>query len=301
MSRPLAETARAFAPGHVTGIFRPEMTRRDPRGRGSVGAGIVLELGAFAEARFVPGRRTALRVLGDGPGPWPISEDVARRLAPRRPGRLTVRLMHELPVGQGFGMSAAGALATALAVQALAGGSRSRAVEVAHLADLFGGGGLGGVAAILGGGLEVRTRAGVPPLGRVAHRVFEPRLFVGVVGGPIPSPSVLGDPRALRRIAAASHGWERTMDGDPEVFLGLSERFTDRAGLASPAVRSVVRALRRRGAWAAQAMFGESFFAVPRSDSARVNSLEWLRAEGIRAVEIHAARTGARIQPRRPD
>jgi len=85
MSRPLARTARAFAPGHVTGIFRPEMTYRDPRGRGSVGAGVVLELGAWAEARFLPGTRAIVRVTGDYPGPWPISEDVARRLAPRRP------------------------------------------------------------------------------------------------------------------------------------------------------------------------------------------------------------------------
>ena len=300
MSRPLAETARAFAPGHVTGIFRPEMTCRDPRGRGSVGAGIVLELGAVAEARFVPGGRTTTKVVGDGPGPWPISGEVARRLAPSR-GGLTVRLMHDLPVGQGFGMSAAGALATALAVRALTGVSKSRAVEVAHLAELFGGGGLGGVAAILGGGLEVRTRAGVPPLGRVAHRAFAPRMLVGIVGRPIPSPSVLGDRRALARIAAASRGWERTIDGAPEVFLGLAERFTDRAGLASPAVRAVVRGLRRRGAWAAQAMFGESFFAVPRSPPARAECLDWLRHERIRAVEIGAARTGAHLQPRRPD
>jgi len=179
MTVSLARSTRAFAPGHVTGIFRPEVTHRDPRGRGSVGAGIVLELGAWAEARFSPGPRSRIRVVADGRGPWPISEDVARRMTPEEPGTLTVRLTHELPVGQGFGMSAAGALATALAVGALSARPTAHAVEVAHLADLFGGGGLGGVAAILGGGLEVRTRAGVPPLGRVIHRPFRPALLLG--------------------------------------------------------------------------------------------------------------------------
>jgi len=291
-----SRSVRAFAPGHVTGVFRPDLAHRDPRGRGSVGAGVVLELGAWAEARFVPGPRRRVRVLGDGPGPWPITEDVARRIAPEEPGTLTVHVTHELPVGQGFGMSAAGALATALAVGALSGHPHAHAVRVAHLADLFGGGGLGGVAAILGGGLEVRTRAGIPPLGSVVHRPFRPALLVGVVGPPIPSPTVLRDPSALRRITRAARGWEELgRDPTPERLFRFSERFTDVAGLASPAVARTVRALRRRGASACQAMFGQSFFALPGSAPARTACLDWLRGEGLRAVEIHASATGARV------
>ena len=300
MSDARESCARAFAPGHVTGVFRPEASGRDPRSRGSVGAGVVLELGAWAEARFAPGPRTRLRVRGDGPGPWPISEEVARRLAPRETGTLSVRLSHELPVGQGFGMSAAGALATALAVGALSGRPRPESISVAHLADLFGGGGLGGVAAILGGGLEVRRRAGVPPFGEVLHRPFVPRLWVGVLGKPIPSPSVLGNPVALRRIARAAEGWERLLDRPtPERFLEESERFTDRAGLAAPRVRRAVKALRRCGALASQAMFGASFFALAPTGSARRASVEWMRKAQVRAVEVNAATTGARLVPRR--
>lgn len=296
MSARRSLAASAFAPGHVTGVFRPDTAHRDPRGRGSVGAGVVLELGAGAEVRFSPGPRSRVRVIGDGPGPWPISEDVARRLAPSVSGSLTVRLTHELPVGQGFGMSAAGALATALAVGAVSGHARGHAVRVAHLADLFGGGGLGGVAAILGGGLEVRSRAGIPPFGEVAHRPFPRALLVGIVGRPIPSPSVLGDPAAIRRITEASRGWARLgRNPTPERFFELSERFTDRAGLASAAVVRNIRALRRRGASACQAMFGESFFALPRSEAARAACLDWLQSEGIHAVEIHAAKTGAHL------
>jgi pantoate kinase len=223
-------------------------------------------------------------------------------VAPAETGTLTVRIAHELPIGQGFGMSAAGALATALAVGALSARPRELAVRVAHLADLFGGGGLGGVAAILGGGIEVRTRAGIPPFGKVVHRPFPFPLLIGVVGRPIPSPSVLHDPSALRRIARAAEGWEElATDADPDRFFRLSERFTDRAGLASPAVRRTIVALRRRGAAAGQAMFGESFFARPRSDAARAACLEWLRREEIRAVEIRAARRGAHLVPARPE
>jgi pantoate kinase len=298
MTARTSRVARAFAPGHVTGVFRADTRARDPRGRGSVGAGIVLELGARAEARFVPGPRNRLRVIAEGPGPWPISEEVARRLAPKTSGALTVRIAHELPVGQGFGMSAAGALATALAVADLTGRSRSEAVRVAHLADFFGRGGLGGVAALLGGGLEVRLRPGIPPFGEIVHRPFRPPLIVGVVGGPIPSPKVLNDSESLRRIRSASVGWERlARHASPDRFFRISERFTDRAGLASPPVARTVRALRRRGGRACQAMFGQSFFAMPDSAMARSECLDWLETEGVRAVEIRAATGGAHRLP----
>lgn len=291
-----ARRTRAFAPAHVTGIFRPAHTGRDPRARGSLGAGIVLELGVHATASFEPGRRRALRILRDVDRPLPISHEVARRLFPPGIGTLTVQLRHELPIGQGFGLSAAGASATALAVARLFGTARVTALETAHLADLYGGGGLGGVASIAGGGgVEFRRRAGVPPWGEVEHRALDGSVFLGVVGGPMPSPSILRSPRALTRIDRAAEGLDALLARPSTArFFLASERFTDRAGLESPALRHAIRALRRRGARAGQAMFGRSFFARPEGPKARASVIEWLRAARIPSVELHAARRGAR-------
>jgi pantoate kinase len=289
----------AFAPGHITGLFVPELGARDPRGRGSRGAGIVLELGVTAEASWDPAGPRRVTVAADVPGPLPISDEVARRLVAERAGRFTVRLTHQLPVGQGFGMSAAGAVATGLAVADLVRLPRQRALEVAHLADLFGGGGLGGVAAILGGGLEVRLRPGVPPYGRVRHRPFPRTLLVGVVGRPIPSPRILRDPRLLRRISAAAADLPTGAPGPtPVEFLSASERFTDATGLASAVLNRTLRAVRTHGGWAAQAMFGNSFFAVPRTKGARTRILVELERRGVRAVELAAATGGATVLPR---
>jgi pantoate kinase len=293
-----ARRARAFAPGHVTGIFRPAAVGRDPRARGSLGAGIVLELGVHATATYRPSGPRTLRVVSDIDRRLPISEDVARRLFLPRNGTLIVELRHELPIGQGFGLSAAGAAATGLAVGRLFGVSRTDALVTAHLADLFGAGGLGGVASISGGGgLELRRRPGVPPWGRVDHRPLPGGVILGVVGGPIPSPTVLRSPRALARIERAADGLD-ALFADPSVprFFAESERFTDRVGLAPPAVRTVLRALRRRGVRTAQAMFGRTFFARPRGPAARTAALRWLRAAEIPAVELRAARDGARVR-----
>jgi pantoate kinase len=193
-------------------------------------------------------------------------------------------------------MSAAGAAATALAVAGLSAKSRSEAMEVAHLSDLFGGGGLGGVAAIAGGGgLEFRIEGGMPPRGHILHRPLVGAVLVGVVGGALPSPALLRDPRFLERVAEASEGLEGVLARPgPRRFFELSEQFTDRMALAPSPLLRVLRALRQRGAWAAQAMFGQSFFARPRDAPHRREVLQWLERAGIPVVELSASRTGAR-------
>jgi len=297
VSVPRAVRARAFAPGHITGIFAPVTDARDPRARGSSGAGVVLELGVIATAEFRPGGRSTVRVSGDGSAPLPISTEVARRLRPKVPGLLTVRLEHQLPIGQGFGMSAAGACATALAVGAVAHRSRRTALEVAHLADLFGGGGLGGVASIVGGGgLEFRMTGGLPPRGIVRHQALSGHVWAGVVGGPMLSPRLLRSDRFLERVRDASEELGPLLRApSDERFFSASERFTDRLDLAPPALRRTISELRRRDCWAAQAMFGRSFFARARGPRARAETIAWLQRARVPAVEIAAARQGPRV------
>jgi pantoate kinase len=292
-----AGTAWAFAPGHVTGIFSPELGARDPRGRGSVGAGLVLEAGVIASAEWRAAPRPSLQLLSEVTRPLPISEDVARRLLSHRPGQLRVRLRHELPIGQGFGMSAAGALATALAVASVTGDSRRRAVETAHLADLYGGGGLGGVSAILAGGLEVRDRPGVPPWGHARHYPASGAAFLVVAGSAMPSPRLLGDPGFLARVEqAASPGLARLRGrASFSSFLREAERFTDDLRLGPPQILRRVHALRSPETRVAQAMFGRSLFAIPRTRRAREHLIGRLTRLGLRAAEIPLARRGARM------
>jgi pantoate kinase len=287
--------ARSFAPGHVTGIFRPELGSADPRGRGSVGAGLVLESGVRATATYRPGGRRSLRISSDVATPLPISREVMRRLYAGHPGSLDVRLIHELPIGQGFGMSAAGALSTALAIASVLDLPRRRAVEVAHLADLFGGGGLGGVSSILRGGLEIRQRPGIPPAGSALHLGFPLAIIVSVAGAPIPSPKLLRDRAFLGRVRdAAVPGLQRLSDHPtPELFLDVSEQFTDQIDIAPPSLRNLIVKLRSTGAHVAQAMFGESLFAVAGSAASRRRLIDRLTDARIPSVELRTSARGA--------
>jgi pantoate kinase len=280
-----------FAPGHLTGIFAPRLTARDPRGRGAVGAGLVLGLGVRARARWSPGAKDRVVVRSRPATPTPISHDAAVRVKGERRGSLVVELVHDLPIGRGFGMSAAGALSTARAVALAVGADQHRAGEIAHLADLFGGGGLGGVAAILGGGLEIRTRAGVPPWGEVRRLPFPAPVFVSVAGRPIPSPPLLREPAFLERVdAAAAQGLRSVEDRPtPARFLRESEQFTDRLDLAPPALRRTIVRLRRSGASVAQAMFGGTVFAVPSGVEGRERLVRALTEASLPSLELSVA------------
>lgn len=303
---PIARSARrraaAFAPYHITLLFAPELRARDPRGRGSVGAGIVLDAGVRADARWEPAGRRSIRLTSRPRVPLPISRDVARRLLARRRGRLTVRLHHTLPVGQGFGTSAAGAVATALAVASVLGLPRQHAIETAHLADLFGGGGLGGVAAILGGGLEVRDVAGVPPWGRVRHRRFPGSVLVMIAGRPLPSPTLLRDPRFLTRVRRAAAPALRRLRGGDAARIGIlveGANFAARLQLAPPALRRKLEQLRGPGIFAEQTMFGNAIYAVPLSASADRELRRRAGRLGLRPRRLRAATQGARLLPHR--
>jgi pantoate kinase len=278
----------AFAPGHITGLFAPRLSSRDPRGRGSVGAGLVLEVGVSAIAHWTPGAADRVTVHSSPRTPVPISVEAARRVKGERSGRLNVELTHALPIGRGFGMSAAGALATARAVANAVGGENRRVVEIAHLSDLFGGGGLGGVAAIDGGGLEIRKRPGIPPWGNVRRLSFPAPVFVAIAGAPLPSPDLLSDAPFLARVERAAADGLRALARHPsaETFLAESETFTDRLGLASPAMERRMHRLRSTGARVAQAMFGRTIFAVGLKGGSRNRLLTALAKERLAAVEL---------------
>ncbi|MCI4352429.1 MAG: hypothetical protein L3K14_03470 [Thermoplasmata archaeon] len=288
-------TARAFAPAHLTGIFAPSFDARDPRGRGSTGAGLVLQVGVHAVVDWRPAERTSVRLRADVADPLPISREVVRRLAPSRPSALQLTLKHDLPIGQGFGMSAAGALATGLAMASALGLPRQQAIETAHLADLFGGGGLGGVSAILGGGLEVRESPGVPPWGKVRHFPCPGSVFLIVAGSPLPSPRLLRNPQFLRRVQAAADPGMTRLGSRPSLrrFLEEAERFTDALRVGPAEVLRRIRALRSKNVSVAQSMLGRSLFAISRTSQARSELVRRLESTRLSAVEVGISARGA--------
>ena len=259
--------ARAFCPGHITGFF--EICRgEDLLSTGSRGAGMCLSLGATSEVDITDSDEPSLSVSIDGDeSEAEVTRAALRRLVGDRKKKIDVRTALDLPQSQGFGMSAAGALSAAMAAAHVLGIERQKAFEAAHIAEIECGGGLGDISAIHRGGITVRERPGLPPIGKVQRIDGSPDLVLAVVGDRLLTKSVLGDPVKARAINV--HGSKRVDDllrrPTLERLMTLSHSFCIESGLASEEVVEAIEAASSHG-MASMSMLGNSVFATGRTD-----------------------------------
>jgi len=105
----------AFAPGHISAFFEPVYSSQNMDRSGSCGAGISISLGAISQVVIQPASHRTITVLINGkPSNAPVTKSALNYLIGTTPLSLTVNTVMDLPVSQGFGMSAAGALSAAL-------------------------------------------------------------------------------------------------------------------------------------------------------------------------------------------
>ncbi len=177
----------AYAPGHVSGLFAVHDASTDPLQRGSRGAGWSVDKGAWATVEQAP--ETAVVVNGKPGGA--VTEAALEVLAPGQGLQVQIRL--DLPVGQGFGMSAAGTLAACLAAADVLGLEPEEALHAAHTAEVTHGTGLGDAIGSWYGGGELRIKPGCPPHGW-AMRVEAPeatQFLYCVLGDPLPTENII--------------------------------------------------------------------------------------------------------------
>ena len=203
------------------------------------------------------------RIVMDGEAvSAPVTESVLRQMAPGR--GFEVRIDNDLPCGEGFGMSAAGAIAVALCLSELTDSTRQCAFEAAHTAEIEGGGGLGDVSALYCLAHQpVRVREGLPPSGMVIGTGVEfPSLTLAVLGPKMHTGSVLSNP--VRRAAIAASGAsavdEYLRSPSVDSLYALSNAFSKEAGVECPAVTEALVRIRRAGGRAAMCMLGNSIF-----------------------------------------
>lgn len=253
----------AFAPAHVSGLFAVHDEAEEALRKGSRGAGWSLARGARASVDAAAA--TQVRVQGQEV-PAPVTRDALQRLRPGQGFHVDLRL--DLPVGQGFGMSAAGTLAACLAAASLCSLDPEEALQATHAAEVAAGTGLGDAVGSWFGSGELRIRPGCPPEGW-AMRVEPPAEteFLLCVAGPgIPTPAIirdaawkrrtreLGDP-AVDRILKAGRA-----DAWP-LILEESAAFTRELGLLPDALRRAGEALPAGVTWG-QCMLGTSLWAT---------------------------------------
>lgn len=289
-------TAEAFCPGHITALFHASPRTHDPARTGSRGAGVCIDRGVRARVR-------ALRGQGWGVGPGPttrLAPVVATALANYLLGAkeevyLQLDLDIGLPVGQGFGMSGAMALAAVVAADGELGllkGDMARLAALAHAAEVEFRTGLGDVVCQARGGLDIRTRPGLPPHGEVVTAPHNGRLLVAWADRPLHTAAVLGDRETRDRIGATAEPLLERAPDRPTLdwLLEAGSRFTEGAGLAGSEVATMLDLCGRSG-MASQIMLGNSVFAVGDTDA----MAEALSTMGFHSLIVGVDNTGARL------
>ena len=156
--------------GHITLLFSVSDESEDPIRQGSLGAGLCVDDGVEVVAYGEDGKLGLTVTFESTEGDSELYEAVLDALVTEVPQvsgiACGVSVTISLPTAQGFGVSASGAIASAMAFQRAVGlpyeESLRRAYSVAHKVERLRSTGLGDVTALAAGGVERRLEAGSP-------------------------------------------------------------------------------------------------------------------------------------------
>lgn len=264
--------ARAFVPGHITGLFCIMDDPSDPLYRGSIGAGFSIAAGTQTTVKVsdktkVPRTRT---VYNSNTIDAEVTEMVVQRVLDEYNQMLSVDVTHisQLPIGVGYGASGAGALGTALSLSSLLDSTfdYTRAAQHAHCAEVLNHTGLGDVISQTVGGIEIRAKPGAPGIGSTIGVDYPQDASIVLAGSRSPAlKRVLTTPESKRRINRAGEGLIDRLIEHPTLdnIVEASKQFASEADLETPRIKRVLADLSSSGFdMASMVMLGDSVFCI---------------------------------------
>lgn len=209
---PAGKEVQAYCPASISLIFRVH-EHHDPAQMGSTGVGFTIDQGVTATV--VESARSQV-FFNNEPIKFPTVSWLARELTPVP---VTINLHTPLPLGCGFGISGASALATSFTLNQLCELSKTRQelVRLAHVSEVKHRTGLGTVATQSYGGFLIRSTPG--SASRVKTLPFIGQRVYAAVRGKLETPSVLNDKKAQSALKAAANRVLLTLKDSPSPTL----------------------------------------------------------------------------------
>jgi pantoate kinase len=259
--------SRAFAPGHISGFFEP-IYNSDINRTGSRGAGINVTFGSISEVACKSSTTQSIDVfINNKKSNAPVIRLALKYLIGENPLKVVVKTKYEIPVGQGFGMSAAGALSATYALAKILNISSNDALRASHFAEVQLKTGLGDAIASSFGGIEIRKSAGLPPWGIIEHIPGKGDLVLCVIGKKLDTKNILEDANKATKIIDYGKLCTKKILEKPSVenLFTLSKAFTENTNLADEKVLSAINLASKFGL-ASMCMLGNSIFAMGKTD-----------------------------------
>ena len=247
-----------FVPGHITGFFNIEDHNVSLK-KGSCGAGFLLSKGV--KTTISPADELVIDV---NQGDFTVIDEVLSILDIETNFKIAQDI--QLPIGAGFGTSAASALSLSLALNEFLGLGYSKELcgQIAHMSEINLGGGLGDVIAQTGHGLVFRTQPGAPGIGEIES--FEHDVYIAwKTFGQIETSSIIQNPHHKQVISASGIKYWQYFKENPslENFLDFSNRFAQETELMSGEVKELIDYLNSSDdiLGSSMAMLGNTAFA----------------------------------------
>ena len=267
--------ARAFAPGNISCVFKV-IPHADPARMHSLGMGFTVKEGV----EVIVSEQNETEVLFNGACiNFPTVRAVVNRLTQNSSiAGIKVVITSPLPLGCGFGLSGAAALATAYALNELLTLHKDseKLAMTAHIAEVENRTGLGDVCSQYHGGYLVKLKEGSPLTADrlpIAEQPIYYRYF-----GPIQTSEVLGNREQTLRINRAADVALRTLQTltkatpNADLFNGcfaVSKQFSVESGLLSDArVIDTIAGIEAEGGVASMIMLGNGVFSTHSFDDA---------------------------------
>jgi len=272
--------AKAFAPGNISCVFKI-ISHKEPTRMLSLGMGFTVKEGAVVTVS----QDSQTIVLFNGNEIYfPTVVSVIQKLTSQP---MRIEIVSPLPLGCGFGLSGASALATAYALNALLGLGRSEEelAMTAHVAEVENLTGLGDVCAQYHGGCLVKLRVG-HPLSAEPLPVREQPIYYRYFG-PINTKDVLRDTEHRVRINRAADKALRDIEelmkldvADFNTYVEVSKSFALNSGLLrDERVQRVIQQIENEKGFASMIMLGNAVFSTQPFDGAQETMLSKQRGK----------------------
>ena len=273
-----------FVPGHITGFFNIENHDVSLK-NGSCGAGFLL--GKGVKTSISPSDSLVVDV---NQGDDTVINEVLSIMEIETNFKVTQDI--QLPIGAGFGTSAASALSLTLALNEFFDLNYSKELcgQIAHMAEVNLGSGLGDVIAQTGHGLVLRTSPGAPGIGEIES--FEHDVYIAwkTFSG-IETSEIIQDPAHKEVISASGLKYLELFENDSSLrnFLDFSNKFSHETKLMSNEVKNLVDYFNSMDdiLGSSMAMLGNTVFAFAYNEDAfKTLNIEDLHIDKLNNIGI---------------
>ena len=269
-----------FVPSHITGFFEI-IQNSNPLLKGSKGAGITLDEGVVTNTKIKDGNgNIIINVNNKEDSLNTISKKTVKIILDRYNVNIQdydINHDSKLPIGAGFGTSAAFALGISFTLPKLMGINISfkEAGEIAHLAEISQSSGLGDVISEMFGGCVIRLNEGSPVKGIIDKiPITKPIYVITKTIGLLETKDIIENPIHQKHINQSGSILLNRLINNPSIsnFMKLSRKFANDTQLISKEIAEIINILDEETLGASMAMLGNTAFALSYSPDTTIDN-----------------------------